>query len=200
MKWKIIDLVSVEERQKDQERQFESYVNSMDVDELRKLAINQNRNIYKEEQKVGKLEHIAAIAHHYLSEPKEAKRDLINILVKSGFWIPRIKNFKPIHTDSDDYIYFVSAINIIGETRLFGYIGKHKETLSFSAWIDERISIKYWNIYQVDILDKDLLGGKCVMKIPYQEPKEGIFNLDVSGARDFNDDTVFMVAKVNNHA
>ena len=197
MKWKIIDPIPEEEREKWQEQQFESYVNSMDVDELRRLAISQNQTIYKEEQKVSKLEHIAAIAHHYLSDPKEAKKDLVLMLVKSGFWIPRIKKFKPVHVDSDDHIYFVTATNIIGETKLFGHVGKQKNILSFSAWIDDRIPIKYWNIYQVDILDKDLINGKCVMKIPYQEPEDGLFNLNISGARDFNDDTIFIIAKAN---
>ena len=197
-KWKILNTPEMEKQREEEElSNIKKLIDGISNEKLSDLAVDWNMRIYREEQEKYKLINIATQAHYFLSEPN-AKRELIEQLVKSGFWIPRIKRFKPVHTDSDDYIYFVTASNIIGETKLFGHIGKQKETLSFSAWIDERIPIKYWNIYQVDVFDKGPINGKHVMKVPYQEPENGIFNLNISGAKDFDDDTIFIIAKADN--
>lgn len=193
--WIIINTPEME-KQREEERasNFKETVDSMSDEDLRKLAIKQDSELYCKQQEIYSLGNIASSAHWYLSEPKLAKRDLINSLVRNGFWIPRIKRFKTKHVlNVDEYFYWISAGNAIGETKVFGPLIKIKESISFTAWIDDRIPVKYWMIYQSPMFG-DLKEGKCVMKIPYQDPVDGIFELNLIGARDFNNDIIFMFA------
>ncbi len=201
-KWKIMSLPE-SQRKECREKLFEHEIDSMSVDQLKKIAMRKHAIIDDMQNEIYQLYNIADSAKWYLSEPKLAKRELIFMLVKSGFWHPRIKRFETVTAmfidKTDEYFYCISAGNRIAETRLFYPIYKINDELSFSCWIDKRIPIKFWNIYQVESSDKEMKNGKCVMKLPYQEPdKDGNFVLNIKGAKDFNDDTMFIIAESKN--
>jgi hypothetical protein len=180
IKWDVLEYPELQ-RKEIRDKLFEYEIDSMSVDKIKNVAMRQHSIIDDMQNEIYNLENIADIAHWYLTEPGKAKRELIKNLVKNGFWSPRIKRFKPVTVmNVDEYFYCISASNRISETKLFYPIYNIKGYLKFSCWIDKRIPIKFWNIYQVKSSDKEMKNGKYIMKLPYQEPdKEGLFSLKI---------------------
>lgn len=187
--WAVIDnrnLKKIESHWRaHRDSKFKQSIDSMSIDELRRLALKQDTKIQAKQAEIDLLSHIASCAHWYLSEPKLAKKDLIQALIKSGFWMPRIKRFKdktPYSFKVESYYYLVSAVNGIGETRTYGILIERDDYISFSAWIDGRIPIRFWNVYQISALvPPSPSNGKLIMKIPFVQPDNGIFKFKLFG-------------------
>lgn len=174
-----------QKRESEKSERVNEFIKSLSFEELRELAFKQNDRLRDKQKEIDTLGHIASSAHWYLSEPKLAKKDLIESLIKSGFWMPRIKYFKdctPYSFKVESYHYLVSAVNDIGETQTYGILIERDNYISFSVWIDERIPIKYWNVYQISALvPPPIDDGKFIMKLPFVKSKNGSFKFKLFG-------------------